>query len=64
MPRRAPGPAAPVPCADCSGAGETIATPTRRKTGPTRGQLGVCLACLGTGVSTPDNTTIHAVPHL
>jgi len=43
--------AAPVvdtPCPDCEGTGETPQPITRRR-GTVRGQMGVCLTCLGTG---------------
>jgi hypothetical protein len=52
-------PAAPVsassPCPSCDGTGETPQPITRRRS-TVRGQMGVCLTCLGTGTAdtTPD----------
>lgn len=43
--------AAPEPCPDCGGTGETPQPVTRRR-GTVQGQMGVCLSCLGTGEAT------------
>ena len=48
-PRKRKTAAAPEPCPACEGTGETP-QPTRRR-GTVRGQMGVCLACLGTGTT-------------
>jgi DnaJ-class molecular chaperone len=47
-PRKRKAVAAPQPCPACDGTGETPQPLTRRR-GTVRGQMGVCLACLGTG---------------
>ena len=50
---QAPAPAVEVPpCASCDGSGETPQPVTRRR-GTVRGQMGVCLTCLGTGTADP-----------
>ncbi len=51
MPRKS-GPVLvePDPCPACQGSGETPQPVTRRR-GTVRGQMGVCLACLGTGTA-------------
>lgn len=38
------------PCETCDGTGETPQPVTRRR-GTVRGQMGVCLSCLGTGTA-------------
>ena len=49
MPRKPRTVAAPQLCPACEGTGETP-QPTRRR-GTVRGQMGVCLTCLGTGTA-------------
>jgi hypothetical protein len=44
-------PALDTPCPDCDGTGETPALVTRRR-GTVRGQMGVCLTCLGAATVT------------
>lgn len=51
MPRKsAPVVVEPDPCPACEGSGETPQPVTRRH-GTVRGQMGVCLTCLGTGTA-------------
>lgn len=52
--------AAPEPCPACEGSGETP-QPVNRRRGTIRGQMGVCLSCLGTGEATdqPVKTTFQ-----
>ena len=51
-----------VPCPDCDGSGETPQPVTRRR-GTVRGQMGVCLACLGTGAAESAPVAVSALPH-
>jgi DnaJ-class molecular chaperone len=62
-PRKCKTVAAPEPCAACDGTGETPQPITRRR-GTVRGQMGVCLACLGTGTADAAPTAVAARPHL
>ena len=48
----APAPVVDTPCPACEGSGETPQPVTRRR-GTVRGQMGVCLTCLGTGTADP-----------
>jgi DnaJ-class molecular chaperone len=51
MPRKStPVVVEPDPCPTCDGTGETPQPITRRR-GTVRGQMGVCLTCLGTGIA-------------
>ncbi len=52
-----------VECPACQGTGETPHPVTRRR-GTVRGQMGVCLACLGTGeADTAPSPASTARPH-
>ena len=53
MPRKPKTVVEPDPCPACDGTGETPQPITRRR-GTVRGQMGVCLACLGSGVATSE----------
>jgi len=63
MPRKTKTAVEPQPCADCDGTGETQQPITRRR-GTVRGQMGVCLTCLGTGTGLVSSVTSTARPHL
>jgi DnaJ-class molecular chaperone len=50
MPRKSTLVVASEPCSDCEGTGETEQAVTSRRD-TVRGQMGVCLTCLGAGTT-------------
>ena len=62
-PRKRKTVATPEPCPACDGTGETPQPVTRRR-GTVRGQMGVCLACLGSGTADTTPAAAATRPHL